>query len=592
MNKVLKWINIAKSDIESSRILHKNKYYSQSYFYFQQATEKGNKANWMLNDLLNESELKSIGHNQFKPLRKNLIVRKNDIDYLNSLEDKIDFINESPLLKSIDIEEYKDNLENGIKFIDNLRNKNLLEFQESELIEMLTTLEELKNTEIKLPLDFSTTARTITIEHIDWLKKINSKKALEEAKELLDILSNDEEYEKFYHTIQQVLDALITLTYTSNTLLFCSILTVQHSNSTRYPQELEGQSPLDYYNENLNIIMKQNLFLDYLDDTMKKLADLSVNYQTKDSKSIEKEQSFKINYNPDSRWEIFGIKSKTEFHKQFLIQKNVHKEVPENIVKELEIAEQLQSLSYFHYPLYGDAFSRLSRIFEMAIKAKAKTLGFNTNNKPLVKLIDLVSEGYSELYKLRLDWARKMRNMNAHPDTTTFYGNILKLPLIRLTNIINDIFKQKEFFEREKECLQIVQKKYKYLKNGLWILDNLLIHSVDILATYEDFSLWAFYPVRETYPQNDNEQLYVLEPIYAIIKHHQIEEGGLTSKNINDGIIELIETTSKENIRKLNYYEDLLNSSEEGTKRSMETSTNHSIDYQIENFYNIISSFL
>ena len=35
-------------DIDASILLYNNKFYSQSYFYFQQASEKGNKAFWLL----------------------------------------------------------------------------------------------------------------------------------------------------------------------------------------------------------------------------------------------------------------------------------------------------------------------------------------------------------------------------------------------------------------------------------------------------------------------------------------------------------------------------------------------------------------
>tara|TARA_R110002111_G_scaffold246233_3_gene308793 strand:+ start:766 stop:981 length:216 start_codon:yes stop_codon:yes gene_type:complete len=47
----------------------------------------------------------------------------------------------------------------------------------------------------------------------------------------------------------------------------------------------------------------------------------------------------------DSAWEIFGVKNKTDFINQFFISKNCHRNVPEQIVKELEYAEY-QSICY------------------------------------------------------------------------------------------------------------------------------------------------------------------------------------------------------------------------------------------------------
>lgn len=587
-------MEIAKSDIKASKVLYKNKCYSQSYFYFQQATEKANKANWMFNGLLNESELKSISHDQFKPLRKNLITERENIDYLNSLETKISIISENPLFNYVDIDEHKNNLIQGVKFIDSLKNKNLFDFDQSELNELLQTLNELKVVKPEFPSDFSTILKTILKQQIIWLKKFDSKDANEGANELLKILSNEKDYNDLIELAKDFIETFIILTYTSYVLFFCSILTVQHSNSTRYPQELEGKSPVDTYNEDLVIIKNQNHFLDFLNDALEKLSEMAKNYKSENNDELKtKERHFKINYTPDSTWEIFGIKSKTDFHNQFLISKNTHLDVPEKIIKELAIAEQLQSLSYFHYPVYGDAFSRLTRIFEMAVKHRANQLKINTKNKSLSQLIKLISVDYSKLYKERLDWARKMRNMNAHPDGGTIYGSMLKLPLIRLTNIINEVFRKKDFFEKEEKALNLIQNKYESFKDGLWRLDNVLIHSTEILAIREDSSLWAFYPVRQNYPQNDNDSLYSLEPIYAILRNHTMEEdGSLAGKNVRNAMLELKVDRSPENIAKLNHYKSLINSSQDSRKQMMQMTTNQSIDYQIENFHNVINSYI
>ena len=467
MNEVIKWIDIAKSDIKSSKILLENGCYSQSYFYFQQATEKANKASWMLDGSLKESQLKSIGHNQFKPLRKNLISQKDNIDYLKLLESKLDFISENPFLKQVDVEEYKENLEVSIKSIDKLKNQDLFDFDESELDEILEMLEELKTSKLELQEGFSEKIKSLLIDYATWLKKFNSEQTNSEADELFQLLDNDEKFQDYLKMIEQLLASMEVLIYTSYTFYFCSILTIQHSNSTRYPQELDGKSPLQVYNRSLEIIKKQHKFLNYLDDALDRLSIISSNYVPKvDENIIESAKPIKSNYIPDWTWDSFGIKSKSDFHRVFVIPKNTHSEVPEKITKELAIAEQLQSLSYFHYPLYGDAFSRLTRIFEMAVKSKAAQLNIETKNKRLFDLINSISIDYSEHYKFRLDWARKMRNMNAHPEVGTIYGMILKLPLIRLTNIINDIFRTKEFFIREEKVLKIAQVNTKHLKKG------------------------------------------------------------------------------------------------------------------------------
>ncbi|TXE06111.1 HEPN domain-containing protein [Seonamhaeicola algicola] len=593
MNEIIKWIDIAKSDVKSSKILLKNDCFSQSYFYFQQASEKANKANWMLNGLLKESELKNVGHDQFKPLRKNLISQKDNINYINSLEDKISFISENPLLKSIDITEYKDNLTTSLKFIDSIKNQEATDFEESDLKKLLESLQEIKESKLEFPTNLSEILKTSLHDYAIWLKKFNSEKTNQEADELLEILSNEEHFVDYIKLVKNLLDITLSLAYASNVFLFCSILTAKHSNSTRYPQELNGNSPLNVYNKSLEIIKKQECFLNHLDDALDRLKGISENYNYKNDEEITAiEQSIKINYTPDSTWEVFSIKSKNDFHNQFLIKKNVHSDVPEKIVKEMAIAEQLQSLSYFHYPVYGDAFSRLTRIFEMAVKSKAVELNVEIKNKSLFNLIKIISNGHSEIYKQRLDWGRKMRNMNAHPNAGTLYGSMLKLPLIRLTNIINDIFRDNDFFKNEDTYLKLLQNEYKHLLNGLWKLDNVLIHSVEILAARGKASLWAFYPVRQNYPQDDNDKLYNLEPICAILTNHTIDNGSLISKTINNAVIELKIDNTNENLEKLKFYKDLIRTANKSRKQAMEMITSQAIDYQIENFYNVIGSYI
>lgn len=591
-NEIIKWIDIAKSDVKSSRILLENRCYSQSYFYFQQASEKANKANWLLNGLLKEHELKIVGHDQFKPLKKNLITQKENIDHITSLEGKISLITENPLFRYFDITEYKNNLTTSIKFIDSLSRHEVSDFEESDLERLLETLNEIKDIEPEYPLNLPDILKAYLNEYAVWLKKFNSENTNQEADDLLEILSSEEYFVDYINLVKNLLDIIISLIYVSNVFLFCSTLTAKHNSSTRYPQELNGNSPLNIYNESLEIIKKQECFLNHLDDALERLKRISENYNYENDEEISNfEQSVKINYAPDSTWEIFGIKSKNDFHNQFLIKQNVHSGVPEKIVKELAIAEQLQSLSYFYYPVYGDVFSRLSLIFEMAVKSKAVLLNIETKNKSLFNLIKIISSGYSEIYKQRLNWARKMRNMNAHPNAGTVYGSMLKLPLIRLTNIINDTFRDKDYFLKEDSYLKLLQSTYKQLLNGLWKLDNVLIHSVEILAAREKASLWAFYPVRQNYPQDDNDNLFNLEAICAILINHTIDNGIFMSKTIKNAIIELKPENGLENLNKLKHYKSQINSSQLKTRQKMETITNQSIDYQIENFFYVISSY-
>src|SRR5258708_8408077 len=60
------WIKLALSDLKSAKILYTQKQYRTSYFLFQQATEKANKAHALKFKFINEEDFKDIRHDQFK----------------------------------------------------------------------------------------------------------------------------------------------------------------------------------------------------------------------------------------------------------------------------------------------------------------------------------------------------------------------------------------------------------------------------------------------------------------------------------------------------------------------------------------------
>ena len=73
------WIDLSKSDLNSSKILHENGHYRNSYFLFQQTTEKANKAFALISEILTETELKTIQHDQTKIYRKAIVKQEKNI---------------------------------------------------------------------------------------------------------------------------------------------------------------------------------------------------------------------------------------------------------------------------------------------------------------------------------------------------------------------------------------------------------------------------------------------------------------------------------------------------------------------------------
>lgn len=285
----------------------------------------------------------------------------------------------------------------------------------------------------------------------------------------------------------------------------------------------------------------------------------------------------------DGAWKSFGAKNKREFINQFFIPKNCHKDVPEQIIKELEFAEYLQAHSYYFYPMYGDAFSRLTRVFEMAVKTRYKQLGFSIGKKRLSKLIDKLTFNYPDSFKRSLDWGRFMRNLNAHPEMTTMYGSILKLPLLRMTNIINDIFKEESFFNNNRDSFYKLQNDFNQLNKGLWIFKKYLIHSIELIWVNGNNSLWLLHPIYKELPQEEG-RLFDLEPFFLHLNKISYDGVILTCKTIDNELIKIERTEKKENLLSAKLYENKVESSTEKIKGFVQLTLNHKISFEIEKF--------
>lgn len=79
------WLDIAESDLYASKILYEKKQYRVSYFLFQQASEKANKAYALISNQFTETQFENIQHKQFKIHRNLIEVQKKKIDSLLSL---------------------------------------------------------------------------------------------------------------------------------------------------------------------------------------------------------------------------------------------------------------------------------------------------------------------------------------------------------------------------------------------------------------------------------------------------------------------------------------------------------------------------
>jgi len=204
-------------------------------------------------------------------------------------------------------------------------------------------------------------------------------------------------------------------------------------------------------------------------------------------------------YQPDKRWEIWGIKTKEEYVDKFVVPGKFHDKVPRDVVEAFETVTYLMAHAYFYYSIYDEAMSKALLIMEMSIKLKAKELGITLKlppNKKEVsydkKLSVIIEEVcFNEHLKfLKSDFlrAKKMRNTRMHPKKHTIMGamGFTNGNSMLFINVINKLFLSKE------ELLQItstenkLREKIKNFKGDQYIL------------TYkkENIPIWKLYEIK------------------------------------------------------------------------------------------------
>ena len=264
-------IEIALKDIRAASILYDKKLYAQSYFYFQQASEKANKAYGLFGGLITEEELKDIQHNQLKIYRKAIVAEEAEMKAtLKQLEKNPEVANHK-FLKSKDIGTYSKNLQDGLKFHDSAKQKDLLNYTKEELDYFLDAIGELCYFRFRLGKKAKETVLYELKTYEDFGKQFFSEIDKEDLKEAM----KDENREELIKTIQDYSKHQMKTLFLHVTFYFCALITIRHSNLARYPDN--GKNPLNFYDMKNPSVKYQPYFMYYLKRALmqfKKIADL------------------------------------------------------------------------------------------------------------------------------------------------------------------------------------------------------------------------------------------------------------------------------------------------------------------------------
>lgn len=275
MSFELDLIEIALRDIKASEILYENKLYAQSYFYFQQASEKANKALGLFADIISKNDLKNIQHNQLKIHRTALVSQEAEmLEFSKNLKSNLK-IAEHPFLKKEAMENHLQNLKEGLKFYDSAKQLDLLNYTKEELNGYLDEMDELK----KLKIRRSKKVDSLLLKEMALLTDFSDKFCHE--KEALELKSALNEPEEFISTVYQYSKSVYGMLYIYLCCYFSALLTIRHSTLSRYPDG--SDNPLTFYNMKNNSVKFQPYFMQHLKRSLKLLSKRIKDYEKNQS---------------------------------------------------------------------------------------------------------------------------------------------------------------------------------------------------------------------------------------------------------------------------------------------------------------------
>lgn len=239
-------ITIAEKDLESAVLLYDNGNYYNSLFFFQQAIEKAYKASALLTRQIGLSELKYVGHDYIKLLKKCIK------DGFAGTQHALDPIFFNMVAEDVDIS--KDDIESTMSTIKRDAFFNLTETDLDFFLKLIENQQE-----------YLKTAFTTMIGNPDFIKQISNSGQLNQSD--IEALSQSSPQD-------QDKDEMLVMINHVFTLNILGLITSPHSEQARYPfynhSDATVSCPTEIYNQNMPVIKHQVKLM--------KMAEHAINY--------------------------------------------------------------------------------------------------------------------------------------------------------------------------------------------------------------------------------------------------------------------------------------------------------------------------
>lgn len=271
MGMDLIFLEIAKRDLEASKLLFDRKLYSHAIFYAQQAIEKSTKSFGIRSKTITVSEAKNaIGHKAWRVYSKIFDGMKDKVTRFEKRLEAFPKLKEVDLIKEIEINRLKTGLKEYQKVFSDMTR------------DIPSSLEELQNI-----VDEINKLKDETGEEIIRGIEINEKEIESQREKIYQLLNAfseinpsvvEEEKEKLKRvfTPKAINDSLKRLSKPISELIFCysslfylSLIFSEHAIKSRYPED--DLNPLEVYNEKMPLVQMLDSFIKIAEETIEKL---------------------------------------------------------------------------------------------------------------------------------------------------------------------------------------------------------------------------------------------------------------------------------------------------------------------------------
>jgi len=304
---------------------------------------------------------------------------------------------------------------------------------------------------------------------------------------------------------------------------------------------------------------------------------------------------------PDPRWAIWGCQTHEQYLEKYLLSGKFHSSVSVKIKEAYKTVERLIVYSYFYYPMEEEVGSKLTRIFEMAIRIRAQEHGIAIEKKnktgkitpeSLSALINKLKYHPSSHQEWAEEWVdfKNLRNLHAHPMGPN-YGAAANLMLVApMINVINSIFIEKEWFNAARDKVKVLQNKAEFYSKGVYVLDLsgrrlIITRAIPILVSHDERrSIWIMEPVGLQFPQN-MEEYFSFNPIIIRLSDLYIDGESIKATDyVNDQRIIITPSDHPSDLAYTKNYFLQRNTAEEQVRIVYDQNFNYHLYYESQRF--------